>query len=144
MISVGTTLLHQVALISFILNCNNIDIKEEKEGELEKAGEFDSSHESVLEGSPEKGTIEPDFSISKTVKKIRVGTVKRVAKVIRQVSGPLRRKKYMYHFLKHRLPYTFYTYCSVGEQPLDIGCHFKMASSVLYSLLLIKMLVTMF
>ncbi len=47
----------------------------------------------MLEGSPERGRTEPDFSIRKTVKRISVGTVGRVAKVIKQVSGPLRRKK---------------------------------------------------
>ena len=76
-------------------NITIIDIKEEEESDLETAGEFDSSREIVLEGSPERGTTEPDFSISKTVKKFSVRTVGRVAKVIKQVSrsGPLRRKK---------------------------------------------------
>ena len=49
----------------------------------------------MLEGSPERGTTEPDFSISKTVKKFSVRTVGRVAKVIKQASRSrlLRRKK---------------------------------------------------
>ena len=70
-----------------------VDIKEEEESDLETPREFDSSREIILEGSPERGRTEPDLSISKTVRKIRVGTVGRVAKVIKQVSGSLRRKK---------------------------------------------------
>ena len=70
-----------------------IDVAEEEEGDIEKAGEFDSSQGSALDGSPERGRTEPDFSISKTVKRIGMGTVGNMAKVIRRVSDPLRRKK---------------------------------------------------
>ena len=72
---------------------DNIDIKEDEENDFEKAREFDPSQESVLEESPERGRLERDGSIRKTVKKIGVGTVGRVARVIKQVSGPLRRKQ---------------------------------------------------
>lgn len=52
----------------------------------------------MLEGSPESGSpekerTETDFSIRKTVRKIGVGTVGRVAKVIRRASGTLRHRK---------------------------------------------------